>query len=67
MIDTKAAKTTLESLNGCNLKAKLVIVEYAQGSKSPSLPLVAKPSEKTPIRSKKPKYIIQQGNSSKLS
>jgi hypothetical protein len=38
MTYTKAAKTTLELLNGCNLRGKLVIVEYAQGSKSPSLP-----------------------------
>jgi len=30
-----------------------VIIEYARGSKSPSLPLIAKIGEKAPIRSRK--------------
>jgi hypothetical protein len=47
----------LELLNGYNLRRKPVIVEYAQGSKSPSLPLVAKPGEKTPIMSRKQKSL----------
>jgi hypothetical protein len=49
----------LELLNGCILKGKPVIVEYAQASKSPSLPLVTNPGEKTPIRSRKQKYLGQ--------
>ncbi len=57
MIDTKVAKAALELLNGCDLRRKHVIVKYAQGSKSPSLPLVATSSEKAPIRSRKQKYL----------
>jgi RNA recognition motif-containing protein len=57
MTNTKAAKAALELLNSYNLKGKLVIVEYAQGSKSPSLPLVAKLGEKTPIMSRKQKSL----------
>jgi hypothetical protein len=53
MTDTNVAKVALELLNGCNLRRKLVIIEYARGSKSPSLPLVVKPCEKAPIRSRK--------------
>jgi hypothetical protein len=53
MIYTKATKATLELLNGCNLKRKPMIVEYARRSKSLSLPLIAKPGEKVPIRSRK--------------
>jgi len=53
MTHRKATKATLELLNGCNLRGKLVIIEYARGSKSPSLPLIAKIGEKAPIRSRK--------------
>jgi hypothetical protein len=53
MTHRKATKATLELLNGCNLRGKPVIIEYARGSKSPSLPLIAKIGEKAPIRSRK--------------
>ncbi len=53
----QATKATLELLNGCNIKGKLVIVEYAWGSKSPSLPLVAKQSEKALIKPRKQKSL----------
>jgi hypothetical protein len=57
MIDTEAVKVALELLNDCNLIGKLVIVEYAWGSESPSLPLITKSDEKAPIRSRKQKYL----------
>jgi RNA recognition motif-containing protein len=57
MTDSDAAKAALELLNGYNLRGKPVIIEYARGSKSPSLPLVAKPGEKAPIRSRKRKSL----------
>jgi hypothetical protein len=57
MTDTEAAKVALELLNGCNLRGKHVIIEYARGSKSPSLPLVAKPCKKAPIISRKQKSL----------
>jgi predicted aconitase with swiveling domain len=57
MIDTEAAKVELELLNGCNLRGKPMIIEYARGSKSPSLPLVAKQGEKALIRLRKQKSL----------
>jgi hypothetical protein len=53
MTHRKETKATLELLNGCNLRGKPVIIEYARGSKSPSLPLIAKIGEKPPISTRK--------------
>jgi len=57
MTNTEVVKIALELLNGCNLRGKPMIIEYARGSKSPSLPLVAKSGEKAPIMSRKQKSL----------